>query len=851
MALAQRWPHSESEMGERIRRHDWTATPLGAPEAWPATLRLLVETVLEAPLPMCILWGEADIQLYNDAHARLIGSRHPAELGAPACRGWQESWALLAPACDRARRGEARLLESERLRLERDGQSYDAWFDLALSPIRGSEGGICGLLLCLRETTQQIRTEERLSQAALRHQLDADFQRHSVRRLQLALEASDLIGIWDWDANRALPGQELELLSRLDERSEAGQQGFHVQDFFAHIHPEDRSAVRQAVERCLRQGGPFNERYRLAAAHETPRWAQARGRCQRDGDEALHFTGAVMDITRQHASEQALRKSETEIKAITDSLPILIGYVDDQQRFRFNNRHYEDWFGHSPQWLYGKTVREVIGDKAYLIRESAIQRALAGEPVNFEAYAPHCDGSARHALVQYLPRHDEQGKVRGFFVMAIDVTERWKAEQALRELNETLESRIQERTEALAQVYERLLKEMASREQAQEALRQAQKMEAVGQLTGGIAHDFNNMLTGIIGGLELIQRYNQSGRHLETGRFIEAAFTSANRAAALTHRLLAFARRQPLNLRRVELNGLIVSMHDLLVRTLGSHIRIDTQLTTDLLPAISDENQLESALLNLVINARDAMPDGGTLCIATANVELRRDGEVGDLEAGPYVTLSVIDSGCGMSAKVLASAFEPFFTTKPIGQGTGLGLSMIYGFARQAGGHVLIDSEPGQGTEVRLYLPVHPQLTLPAEDLRQASEAPQAQQGETVLVVEDDPAVRLLVLDVLGMLGYCAIEAAEPRAAAHILESSEHIDLLVTDVGLPGMNGRQLADIARQHRPELPVLFMTGYAEQAASSGFLEQGMDMISKPFSVDALAQHVRDMLAAGRDA
>ncbi len=170
MALAQRWPHSESEMGERIRRHDWTATPLGAPEAWPATLRLLVETVLEAPLPMCILWGEADIQLYNDAHARLIGSRHPAELGAPACRGWQESWALLAPACDRARRGEARLLESERLRLERDGQAYDAWFDLALSPIRGSEGGICGLLLCLRETTQQIRTEERLSQAALRHQ---------------------------------------------------------------------------------------------------------------------------------------------------------------------------------------------------------------------------------------------------------------------------------------------------------------------------------------------------------------------------------------------------------------------------------------------------------------------------------------------------------------------------------------------------------------------------------------------------------------------------------------------------------------------------------------------------------
>ncbi|MCF7200939.1 PAS domain-containing hybrid sensor histidine kinase/response regulator [Pseudomonas oligotrophica] len=846
MAAVQRWPYSESEMGERIRHHDWSAGALGASADWPAALRQLVDTILEAPLPMCILWGEDGLQLYNDAHASLLGARHPAALGAPAEVTWQASWGLLAPACTRARGGQASLLHNQCLRLERDGEVRDAWLDLALSPIRDADGNSAGLLLCLRETTQQLRTEQRLSQAAQHHQQDASLQRHSVHRLHLALEASDLIGIWDWDTSREAADEAFELLSRVTAEDAERGQGFHVQDFFAHIHPDDRAAVRQNMQRCLQCGGSFSARYRLASADQPPRWAQARGHCQRDGQRLLRFTGAVMDITRQQASEQALRNREAELKAITDSLPILIGYIDHEQRFRFNNRYYEQWFGHSPQRLYGKTVLEVLGEKAYALREANIRRALAGEPVTFEAYAPHRDGSPRHSQVQYLPRRDEQGTVRGFFVMAQDITERRQAEQALRELNETLESRIQERTEALAQVYERLLKEMASREQAQEALRQAQKMEAVGQLTGGIAHDFNNMLTGIIGGLELIQRYNQSGRHQETGRFIEAAFTSANRAAALTHRLLAFARRQPLNLKRVELNALVESMHDLMVRTLGSHIQVRTQLAADLMPAISDENQLESTLLNLVINARDAMPDGGSLRIATANVELHHDAEVGDLAAGHYVTLSVIDSGCGMSTRVLASAFEPFFTTKPIGQGTGLGLSMIYGFTRQAGGHVLIESEPGVGTEVRLYLPVHPQLSLPTHDEPLPARPPQAQADETVLVVEDDPAVRLLVLDVLDMLGYRALEAAEAKAAVRILEASGRIDLLVTDVGLPGMNGRQLADIARQHRRDLPVLFMTGYAEQAASAGFLEQGMDMISKPFSVDTLAQHVRDMLA-----
>lgn len=687
------WPAGTSEMSERIRCHDWSATPLGPIERWPAALRILLDTLLDMPLPMCVLWGEAGMQLYNDAHAALIGQRHPAALGVPITTTWRAIWPDLIEALETSDRSRPCLLRNHRL-ARADGSV--AWLDLALSPIRDGQA-IGGQLLCLR-----------------------------------------------------------------------------------------------------------------------------------------------------HSEGEALRRSEAEMRMITDALPVLIGYVDSNERYRYNNRHYEEWFGQTPGALYNKRLSDVLGERAYNERREQIRAALAGQEAIFEARMPRPDGELRHAWVHYLPRRDADGQVQGFFVLAQDVTERWQAEQALRDLNETLESRVQERTEALAEVYERLVTEMASREQAQEALRQAQKMEAVGQLTGGIAHDFNNMLTGIIGGLDLIQRYNQSGRHGETQRFIDAAVSSANRAAALTHRLLAFARRQPLNLKRVDLNALVESMRDLIVRTLGGHILIDAMLAPDLWPANSDENQLESALLNLVINARDAMPDGGSLYIATANVHLQHPSEVGELAPGRYVSLSVIDSGFGMTRKVLAAAFEPFFTTKPIGQGTGLGLSMIYGFARQAGGHVQIRSEPGNGTEVTLYLPAYNGMVSPAALTEPSKQAPQALQGETVLVVEDDPAVRLLVLDVLSMHGYRALKAADGNAAAKILQSSERIDLLISDVGLPGMNGRQLADIARQHRPGLPVLFMTGYAEQAASSGFLDTGMDMISKPFSIDHLATRVRDMLA-----
>lgn len=409
-----------------------------------------------------------------------------------------------------------------------------------------------------------------------------------------------------------------------------------------------------------------------------------------------------------------------------------------------------------------------------------------------------------------------------------------QSELRLQTTLETLEQQVEERTAQLRH--------------NEEVLRQSQKMEAVGQLTGGIAHDFNNMLTGIIGSLELLRRRLARGRTEDLDSLIDLGVTSANRAAGLTHRLLAFSRRQSLDSKPVEMNTLVVSMGELLARSINESIQLDMQLNEQLWVAEADPNQLESALLNLVINARDAMPNGGNLLVKTSNKYLNAaDAEAhGNVLPGDYVVLSVTDNGCGMPQSTINRAFDPFFTTKPIGQGTGLGLSMIYGFSKQSRGHVAIDSILGEGTTVSVFLPRFGG-DLPLDSPADISHAPFAQNGETVLIVEDDPAVRVLVSAVLSDLGYAFIEAGDADSAMPILNSAQRIDLMISDVGLPGMNGRQLAEIGRQYRPQLKVLFITGYAEHAAvRGGFLDPGMQMITKPFTFDLLTAKVREMIS-----
>ena len=424
---------------------------------------------------------------------------------------------------------------------------------------------------------------------------------------------------------------------------------------------------------------------------------------------------------------------------------------------------------------------------------------------------------------------------------AADLLERTIADEALRDaeaqlraLNETLEQRVAERTAMLMQ--------------AEEKLRQSQKMEAVGQLTGGLAHDFNNLLAGISGALELMNRRISQGRLSDVDKYMVAAQGSAKRAAVLTQRLLAFSRRQTLEPRATNVNTLMYGMAELIQRTAGPGIQIETLGAVDAWTAFVDVSQLENALLNLCINARDAMPEGGRIQLQTSNHWLDANtARAHDLTEGPYLRLSVSDTGTGMAPDVMAHVFKPFFTTKPIGQGTGLGLSMIYGFAQQSGGQVHIQSAVGEGTCVSLYLPRH-HGAAPGDELTPGQTTIEvAQHGETVLLVDDESTVRMLLADVLGELGYTVIEAADSAAGLKLLRSDVHIDLLVTDVGLPGgMNGRQMAEAGMELRPGLKTLFITGYAENAVMGyGQLGAGMGVLTKPFAVEVLGGRVRELL------
>ncbi len=472
-------------------------------------------------------------------------------------------------------------------------------------------------------------------------------------------------------------------------------------------------------------------------------------------------------------------------------------------------------------------------------------RAAALRAISARAFVnmPLREGGAPVALL-YLNHADAREWPEDELAFVRDVAERTRiaiarrqAEQDVRALTASLEQQVADRTRQLTE--------------AEEALRQSQKMEAVGQLTGGLAHDFNNLLAGITGSLDLLQTRLNQGRTAEAERYVTAAQGAARRAASLTHRLLAFSRRQTLDPKPVDVNRLVADLEELIRRTVGPEIDVETRPSAGVWITRVDAGQLENALLNLCINARDAMPSGGTLAIHTGNVTLDADGGAAhDLAPGDYVQLCVEDDGVGMSADVIARAFDPFFTTKPIGQGTGLGLSMIYGFVRQSGGQVRIASAPGEGATVCVTLPRHHGEAAGRASDGDGTPAPPAGRGETVLVVDDEPTVRMLVTEVLEDLGYQAIEAADGAAGLRALRSDAAIDLLVTDVGLPGgINGRQVADAGRALRPGLRVLFITGYAETAVlGHGHLEPGMHVLTKPFALATLAARIKALIDGG---
>lgn len=549
----------------------------------------------------------------------------------------------------------------------------------------------------------------------------------------------------------------------------------------------------------------------------------------------------------------ALDAERKRLSTLLESLPVGVAFVSPEGDTQLANPAFRRFNPdgripalnnevHAARW----EARDAHGRKMEP-HEYPGARSLRGEAVagvEFRYRTP--DGPDVWTRITGIPLRDEQGTVTGAITVIVDIDEQKRAQEALAEAARNLEAQVAARTVDLEGALDKLKIEAADRERAEAALRQSQKMEAVGQLTGGIAHDFNNMLTGIIGAIDIMKRRIASNRYDDLDRFMDAAAISAQRAASLTARLLAFSRRQSLDSRAMDVGKLVTSLEDLLRRTMTERIEVAIAAADDLPAGVADANQLENAVLNLAINARDAMPEGGKLTIETRAVDLdeqycaTRPG----VEPGRYVVIAVSDTGVGMDQATIEKVFDPFFTTKPIGQGTGLGLSMVYGFAKQSRGQVRVHSTLGVGTTVSLFLPAADES---AEDLASSSTHDICEgDGQLVLLVEDDDSVRLLVRDVLEELGYTTVEAAEALKAAELLQSGRSFDLMISDVGLPGMNGRQLAEIAREHHPHLPILFVTGYAENAAHrAGFLGTGMAMISKPFQIEALSAKISEML------
>jgi PAS domain S-box-containing protein len=703
----------------------------------------------------------------------------------------------------------------------RHGRLEQVWWTYGYSPIDEADG-VGGVLVVCRDVTK-----EHLAAQALRER-EAELARvQQIGRIG-GLEVDLRTGF----RNRRSP--EYLLIHGLppDAANEAHE------DWVARIHPEDRDATEKKFRDAVAsRAGDYTVQYRIIRPNDGGlRWISVKSTIERDDDgKAIRLVGAHSDITEQVEAERALRQSEEEYRKLADQLARLNATLAErvEEKTRERDRIWnvsQDlllvadrngvWQTVNPAWTrtLGWSEAELLNrtsqwlehpDDDGITRMQVEKLGTAETTVRFESRFRHKDGTYR--WLSWTGVSDEDR----IYAVARDVTAEKAATDRLRA--------------------------------TEEALRQAQKMEAVGQLTGGIAHDFNNLLTGIVGSLDLLQTRLDQGRTENVARYINAAMTSANRAAALTHRLLAFARRQPLIPKTVDASALIVSLEDLLRRTIGETIALEIVAGQGLWCTLCDPNQLESALLNLAINARDAMPSGGKLTIATTNAAIAGiDADTPALLPGDYIRIDVADTGTGMSPEVVARAFDPFFTTKPIGQGTGLGLSMIYGFARQSNGHVLIESRPGAGTSVKLYLPRHQGDAVENRDPTAAADEHIAT-GETVLVVEDEPVVRGVITEMLHDQGYRVLEANDGPSGLRMLRLNRRIDLLITDVGLPGMNGRQLADQARETLPRLKILFITGYAESAAiANGFLQPGMEMITKPFDLDNLSQRVREMVS-----
>jgi PAS domain S-box-containing protein len=804
----------DSVMARQMRAHDWSATPLGDPRHWPDGLKIPLRMLLTSRFEMWLGWGDDLCFFYNDAYIPTLGIKHPDSLGKPFHRVWAEVYDDVADQVVRVRGGEATWNQALLLLLERSGYPEETYHSFSYSPLYDTAGKVGGMLCVVSEETERVIGERRLEtlrrlgmqlvgaidrrevRKAVCEVFDADRQDFPFALVALAeKDGADIIACsddtaaltdHDWGASVLSPAGVHRFA--LDPGQDWPTGGWDIPPREAISLPIPGTGDQPAFGTLILGLNPHR---------------------RRDEDITDFARLIVGQLSGALANISALNAERRRADRIWSHSRDLIVVVDADSVFRAVSPSWTTILGHRPEEVVGRTFMDFIVPEDLAPAMAALEVALTeGDLTGYESRFRTKDGGFR-----WLSWHTamEDGLV---YAYGRDITEQ--------KANAT----------ALAA--------------AEDALRQSHKMEAVGQLTGGIAHDFNNLLTGIIGSLDLMQRKAARGQTADTERYVRAATVSAERAAALTQRLLAFARRQPLDPKLVEPGALVAGMRDLIRQSLSETIRFDLKTGDEAWATRCDPNQLESALLNLVINARDAMPDGGELVIAVGMASIDERSAAPSRPAGDYVTVAVRDTGHGMAPDIIAKVFEPFFTTKPIGAGTGLGLSMIYGFARQSAGFVTIESEVDAGTTVTLHLPRVEGVAVSAPTPAEAEAAAPMRDGGRILVVEDEPLVRAVIVDALEEAGHQVLEAEDGTAGLCVLRQDGPVDLLITDVGLPGINGREFADASRALDPSLPVLFVTGYAHAATGDDdWLAPGMEIVTKPFAVDTLTERVRRIL------
>lgn len=828
------WPIGGGETGELVRNFDWSSTSLGPINAWPQNLRIKVNSIVNSPIPQVLMWGDDHVMIYNDGYVEIAGNYHPRALGATVPGIWPEIWDWNSKILEAGFRGEVQSYRDQKMVLNRNGLPEEVVFDLFYTPIYDDDGKVDGVLCTVLENTEKVKAVAELADS-----------REELRRLTDALPI--LVGFIDRGHVYRFANQGYREWFGLDANAVVGK---HVSEVVGEANYKARLPLIEramAGERIITDtpvGRPDGVR-RTAEIRYVPR--------QTSTDEIDGIYVVMIDIEDRKQSEIALQRSNGRFRAAVNAVHGVI----------WTNAADGRMLGEQPAWsaLTGQSFETYQGygwadavhpdDQAGSV-ESWKAAVAAKKTYIYEHRVRRADGIYRSFAIRGVPILDASGEIEEWVGVHTDITEQRDAEASLQEHATSLERQVRHRIRAEEQLRQlnesleaRVEAEIAERHQAERALQQAQKMEAIGQLTGGVAHDFNNLLQVVSGNLQLLSK-DMAGNE-QAQRRLANALAGVNRGAKLASQLLAFGRRQALEPRVINIARFIGGMDDLLRRSLGEAVEVEVVTSGGLWNTYADPTQVENALLNLAINARDAMSGSGKLTIEMGNAALDQEYARNHQEVlpGQYVMLAVTDTGSGMRPEILDKVFEPFFSTKPEGKGTGLGLSMVYGFVKQSGGHVKIYSEVDQGTTVRIYLP----RSVADEDREVAvHNGPVVGGSETVLVVEDDEQVRSTVVETLSDLGYSVLTAKDAQAGLNVIESGVPIDVIFTDVVMPGpLKSSEMARRAKERLPGVAVLFTSGYTENSiVHGGRLDPGVELLSKPYSREALARRLRHVIA-----